>query len=105
MYSLVSFAAVPFFGFSKKKKPLKTQNSREKPSFAGAETHLVLRSPVFGEKSVFFLCWNFNGMGEIAGGFTSKVEKWKSSKIVLKSGMRRKAPKRESRNPFNYKLK
>ena len=29
--------------------PLKTKNSREKLTFKGAETHLELRSPIFGD--------------------------------------------------------
>ena len=45
---------------------------------------------------------NFNGIEEIAGGFTSEVDYGKSSKIMFKLSMPQKAPKRRSPNTIIY---
>ena len=51
------------------------------------------------------LCLNFNGIDQIAEGFTFKLDDRKSSKILLKLSMLQKAPKRRSPNHCKYKLK
>ena len=71
----------------------------------GAKTHLELRSPMNGEQCGIFFMSEFNGFDEIAGGFTSKVDFRKSSKILSMLSMLQKAPNRRSPNPYNYKLK
>ena len=67
--------------------------------------HLELRSPMNGEQCVIFLCRNFNGIDEIAGGFTWFVDDRKWWKILMNLSMLQKAPNRRSPNPYNYKLK
>ena len=85
---------------------LDTQNCREKLTFKVAYTHLELRSPMFGELCLsFFFFVKFNGIDEIAGGFTSQVEYRKLSNIMCKLSMLQKVPTRRSPNLFIYKLK
>ena len=59
----------------------------------------------FVKMASLFVGLRFNGIDKIAGGFTSKVDDRKSSKIQFISSMLQKAPKRRSPNPYNYKLK
>ena len=47
----------------------------------------------------------FNGINEIAGGFTSKVNYRKSSQTMFKLNMLQKAPKWRSPNLYNYQFK
>ena len=51
------------------------------------------------------LCGNINGIDEIAGGFTSKVDFRNLLKIMFNLSMLQKASKRRSPNPFIYQLK
>ena len=50
-----------------------------------------------------FFCVNFNGIHEIDGGFTSKVEYRKSSIIMFKLSVLQEAPKRRSPNALNIR--
>ena len=85
---------------------LKIKNSDEKHTFAGAESHQKLCSPMFGEIYIYVnLCGIINGIEEIAGGFTSKVDLCSLLKIMFNLSMLQKASKRRSPNPFNYWLK
>ena len=84
---------------------LSTQNCRGKLIFKVAETHLALRSPMFGELCMWFFCVIFSGIVKIAGGFTFKVDYGKSLKILFALSMPQVAPKRCSPNTFNNKLK
>ena len=72
------------------------QNCRGKLTFNVVQTHLALRSPMFGEKICF--CVNFVRIDKIKWGFMYKVDYGKSSKIMFKLSMLQKAPKRRSPN-------
>ena len=50
-----------------------------------------------------FFCVNVNGIHEIEGGFTSKVEYRKSSIIMVKLSILQEAPKRRSPNALNIR--
>ena len=67
-----------FFGKKNAVSGLKTQNCRGKLTFKVAETHLALRSPMFGELCIWFFCVIFNGIDVFAVGFMFKVDykKW-----------------------------
>ena len=54
------------------------QNCRGKLTFKVVQTHLALRSPMFGELSICFFYVIFNGIDVFAGGFMFKVDykKW-----------------------------
>ena len=73
--------------------------------FWRAETHLTLRSPMFGEFCICFFYRNFNRIDEIAGGFPSQVDFRKSSHFMFKLSMLQKAPKRRSPNTAERRSK
>ena len=91
MYPFVLLAAAYFFFPKHANPPLKTKNSREKLKNIGAIMHLELRSPISGEKCILIFCVDFNGIDEIARGFTSRVDYRKSSNIMFKLIMLQKA--------------
>ena len=80
------------------------QFSEGEAHFWRAETHLTLRSPMFGEFCICFFYRNFNRIDEIAGGFPSQVDFQKSSHFMFKLSMLQRAPNLRSPNTVNYKL-
>ena len=101
----MSFAYVFFFCENDVNLLLKTDFPREKLTFEGVATHLELRSPMFGEKCMFFFYGNFSRIDEIAGGFPSQVDFRKSSHFMFKLSMLQKAPKRRSPNTAERRSK
>ena len=62
-----------FFGCSDAKLHLNTQNCREKLNNLVVQTHLALRSPLFGEQKKK-KCVFFNGIDDFDGGFMCFVD-------------------------------
>ena len=69
------------------------------------ETHLELRSPMFGECLLAFWGGNFIGIDEIARGFTTQVGYRKLLNFMVMLCVLQMVPKRRSPNRFIYQLK
>ena len=68
----------------------KNNFSKENANFEGVQTHLDRCSPMCCENYSCIFSLKFNGIDEIAGGFTSKLDFRKSSRILMKSRMLQK---------------
>ena len=84
MSILVVYVAVGF-GMKEQKKMVmnghdnkKIKFSKENANFGGVQMHLDRCSPMFCENYVYKFSLQFNGIDEIAGGFTSKLKIRKS---------------------------
>ena len=100
-----SFCFLFFLRPNDAKSRLRSKNSREKLTlqvlkFMRSYAHRCLVQHV-----CLILCLIFNGIKEIARGFTSKVNYRKASQIMFKLNMLQMAPKRRSPNHYNYQFK